>query len=144
MLLWLYGATVPVGDCAPITYDAFQNPQGLPNQAPTLGPIDPYQIIQHIFDLIHNPTKGINSMHDFIDLLCQWMVAPQSRIAHSNSYRVIPIYTANIGPINPFANPILSSNVIHSPTKGRKYNAWCYKFTVSVNGCISNTQSAFP
>ena len=107
--------------CVPITYSTFQDPQGLSY---------PHKKFWTHRSIIQYYTITLNrvlaqrqvsyAMRDTKSYCTRKMVASQSRTVHSETHRVCPIHTRNIGPIGPLSS-IIPSPWIESLPKGRSH-----------------------
>ena len=118
---WFIELLYQENGCVPITYGAFQQPQCL--SYPHKKYLTDRSIIQYY-------TIGLNrvltqwqvwyAMHDSKSYWTRKMAASQSLTVHSNTHRVCPINTRNIGPIGPLSSTI-PSPWIESLPKGRSH-----------------------
>ena len=107
--------------CVPITYDTFQDPQGLSH------PHKKYwthrSIIQYFtitLNRVLTQRQISYAMHDSKSYCTRKIAASQSRTVHFKTHRVCPINTRNIGSIGPIASSI-SSPWIKSLPNGRSH-----------------------
>ena len=105
--------------CVPIMYGTFQDPQGL--SCPHKKYWTNRSIIQYYtiaLNRVLTQRQVWYAMHDSKSYCTRIMAASQSRTVHSNTHRVCPSHTWNIGPIGPLSS-IISSPWIESLPKGK-------------------------
>ena len=114
-------ATVPGNGWVPITYGTFKHPQGLsyPHKKYwTHRSIIQYYTITLNWVLAQRQVPY--AMRDSKIYCTRKMAASQWRTVHSETHRVCPIHTRNIGPIGPLSSTI-PSPWIESLLKGRSH-----------------------
>ena len=121
---WFIELLCQENSCVPIVYGTFPDPQGLsyPHKKywTYRSNIQYYAIT---LNRVLTQRQIWYAMHDSKSYCIKKMAASQSRTVHSNTHRVCPIHTRNIGPIGPIASTI-PSPWIESLPKGRSNMPW--------------------
>ena len=95
--------------CVPISYGTFQDPQGL--SYPHTKYWTHRSIIQYYtitLNRVLTQRQVSYAVHDLKSYCTGKMAASQTRTVHSNTHRVCPIHTRNIGSIGPLSSTIPS------------------------------------